>query len=258
MTMIYSDDIIPGAAPAAGTPPTDTATPPRSTTAGEQHDAIQRHLGRLGAADQKTMEGRQTDTAPTPETPPADQQQPQPGKGYTLAMPEGAEKWDQGAHQAFAAVAPQLGLSQGDSQKFVELYAAQTSSDWMRGAVTEESARRELRNDWGAKYEENLGYIDKAVKAKGEEFAAWLDASGEGNNPFVLRALAVIGRNPDAMNAAKARAQIEKTMNDKKHPYWRGDKLSVFEMSLLHHFATAKEATPAQTFATRLKQAFEQ
>src|SRR6266850_776689 len=218
MTMIYSDDIIPGAAPAAGTPPTDTATPPRSTTAGEQHDAIQRHLGRLGAADQKTMEGRQTDTAPTPETPPADQQQPQPG------------------------------LSQGDSQKFVELYAAQTSSDWMRGAVTEESARRELRNDWGAKYEENLGYIDKAVKAKGEEFAAWLDASGEGNNPFVLRALAVIGRNPDAMNAAKARAQIEKTMNDKKHPYWRGDKLSVFEMSLLHHFATAKEATPAQTF----------
>ena len=41
------------------------------------------------------------------------------------------------------------------------------------------------------------------------------------------------GRDPNFLDASKAQGKIDRVMNDPQHKYWKGDKQSVFEVSLL-------------------------
>ena len=59
-----------------------------------------------------------------------------------------------------------------------------------------------------------------------EAFTEWRDNSGAGDNPVVLQLLAVVGRNPDVADPAKAKARLNAIMADKGHAYWKGNRLA--------------------------------
>jgi len=262
--MEYSDDYIPGAA-APAQPPAPAAQPP-----------IEKLLGRLGAAGpapRRVDVPAYTDDEPEADTPgeqPAqlDPTPPAPGSTFALEAPARDDDWG-GDTQTFAAVAPTLGVNQDQAQKLLDLVAEQTpgiTSDMLDrdprdGTILgwkEDNVRAHLRGTWGAEYEQNLVAVDKAVKARGQAFADWLDATGAGNNPAVLQLLAAVGRNPDLMNPAKAGTFIDKTMNDRKHPYWQGNKQAVFEMRLAHQFAQEDTMSSADRLAQTMRHALGQ
>jgi hypothetical protein len=220
--------------------------------------------GRLGGAE--TVPEATEDGAGTEQ--PAQPLATKPTQGFALETPARDDDWTGDVH-AFGAVAPVLGLNQDQSQKLLDLVAEQTpsiTSDMLdrdprdRTIIgwKEDHVRAHLRGAWGAEYEANLHAVDKAVKARGQAFADWLDATGAGNNPAVLQLLAAVGRNPDLMNPAKARAFIDKTMNDRKHPYWQGNKQAVFEMRLAHQFAQEDTMSPADRLAQTMRRALGQ
>jgi hypothetical protein len=265
--MEYSDDHI--ASASAPTHNVPAATPPEPP--------IEKLLGRLGGAgpapgrdavpsytsvDDEPGEATPGEQA-TPPTP-----APVPASGFTLEAPARDDDWS-GDTQTFGVVAPTLGLKQDEAQRLLDLVAEQTpgiTSDMLdrdprdRTIIgwKEDHVRAHLRGAWGAEYEANLHAVDKAVKARGQAFADWLDATGAGNNPAVLQLLAAVGRNPDLMNPAKARAFIDKTMNDRKHPYWQGNKQAVFEMRLAHQFAQEDTMSPADRLAQTMRRALGQ
>src|SRR5207248_2804085 len=92
--------------------------------------------------------------------------------------------------------------------------------------------RQDLRQSWGAEYDANMNHVAAAVKRGGERLEAFLDDTGAGNNPAIIRTLAALGRDPNFLNPATAQSKIDRVMNDPTHKYWKGDKQSVFEMSL--------------------------
>jgi hypothetical protein len=277
----YVDDVVSAPSPEVDPDDPDSAADPALHAMGlrrvngrivsDPAAAGTQRRGRLGGAevvpDRSVADGATSDAPGEPASVAT-----KPSQGFTLETPARDDDWT-GDVQAFGAVAPGLGLNQEQAQQLLDLVAEQTPGitstmldrDPRDGAIVgwkEDHVRAHLRSVWGAEYEENLTAVHKAVAARGQGFADWLDASGAGNNPAVLQLLAAAGRNPELMNPAKARAFIQKTMSDAQSPsykkYWAGDKQTVFEMRLAHQFATDTTMSPAELLAQSMRRALSQ
>lgn len=63
-----------------------------------------------------------------------------------------------------------------------------------------------------------------------------------GDNPVVLELLAVVGRNPNVADPAKAKARLNAIMADKGHAHWKGNRLAVYELRLFHQLASPRNS----------------
>lgn len=143
---------------------------------------------------------------------------------------------------------------------------AQALLDWFVGTNSEQAqalaqqaqqeqatVRESLKKEWGEAYNKNLVAANMVLKefGQGEEFAKFLDESGFGDNPHVIKFFAKLGnqmfedqlkgaqsRGGPAITPAEAESKIQQIMGDTKHPYWDRNhpnhRAAVEEMSKLH------------------------
>lgn len=120
-----------------------------------------------------------------------------------FTMPEGGEV-DEALLGEFSAVAKELGLTQAQAQKLVDLQAksaiAETSArtDQLTQALEAQKTRwvDEIKNDpelGGAKFDATITTAVKAMSFFGDDFRVLLNESGIGNNPGLIRGLHKIG-----------------------------------------------------------------
>lgn len=118
-----------------------------------------------------------------------------------FSVPEGVklEGDDLKAVQDFAK---DLGLTQEQAQKLVTRdFERQAAADQARAEAAEatrsewEAAAKADKDYGGDKFEENLGIARKALDAFGDdELKAFLDLSGRGSHPAVIRAFIKVGK----------------------------------------------------------------
>lgn len=125
---------------------------------------------------------------------------PDDPKGYEFAkpekLPEGME-YSEEVDKTFATKAHELGLNKRQASALREwqldyLSQAQTKQA-EESAAAQEAAAAQLKSEWGRAYEPKLAAANKAVKEYGgAEFAAFLDQSGLGDHPALVKAFATI------------------------------------------------------------------
>lgn len=171
--------------------------------------------------------------------------------GYEIARPESAA--------AFAGDEETLGAQEASFKEAMHAAGAppaavQAAVDWyythaadgmtaLAAADTEalESARTELRRDWGGDFERNVEYARRALAAfGGDELVGTLGAAGLDTHPAVARAFArigrqmgeddMIGRLPAGGSGPGLDRRIEELLAEPD--YWQNDKVQ-FEMRTL-------------------------
>src|SRR5262249_33118511 len=141
------------------------------------------------------------------------------------------ERYQKAFHEA--------GLSPKQAARLVKEYqselgsiAPQSIEDAIKAVAVGDEGKN---NGWGDRTEANIG-IAKAVLAKFDkdgEFTAWLDSTGLGSHPQMLRLFHKIGqqfgedvtpgtttRSSGAPDKSAAQSELATIMNDRKHPYW--------------------------------------
>ena len=142
-------------------------------------------------------EGQTEEAAKAPEVP----------ETYEFKLPDGIDL-DQEAVEQFTPLAKELGLSQDNAQKMVDLYAAQvqklhqaqleswkqTQQDWM----AEVKADKEIG---GPAFELSVHHGKQSIAkyfpdpAEAQAFRDLLNATGMGNNPLMVKLLARVGKS---------------------------------------------------------------
>lgn len=122
---------------------------------------------------------------------------------YEWALPEGFEgELDQAAVEAFEPLARELGLTQEQANKMVELHAQSLmrANEAAREQIASQMQQwnESLRTDpdfGGAKFNENVAVAQKAVQAFGSpELTQVLNETGLGNHPALVKAFHQIGK----------------------------------------------------------------
>ena len=170
-----------------------------------------------------------------------EQVQPPHGEGHQLEVPirNSREDWTTEV-TSFGQVTHAGGVSAEVSQHIVDFVNDETPKNSpMLGGDGNWSTDRvisDLRQEWGAQFSENLALAHKAATSD-PRLAAYLDRTGAGNSPTVLRLLAEYGKDPHLFNPATAQAKADKILNDMSHPYWNGSKSARFLVSFLFKIA---------------------
>lgn len=132
---------------------------------------------------------------------------------YEFKAPEGV-KLDPAQLEAFTPIAKELGLSNEQAQRLVDLNTANVQA----ARTAQESAWKAVNKTWreetradkdigGAKYDENIGVASKAIDKFGTpELRKALDESGMGNHPAVVKFFVNVGRqlSEDTMASGNA------------------------------------------------------
>jgi hypothetical protein len=168
------------------------------------------------------------------------------GEGYPLTFPDGLPSTlvteDATAMLSeFGVLAKSVGVSQTEANQFVRLYTeVATSEAHAVDAGNPDSVRGWLRERWGGEFDARLNKVHATVHKLGPKFSAWLNATGLGNDPAVLVALAEYGAGTSKLPKAEAQRQLDTIMGDPKHPYWHGSKSAVDRVRLLSEAAYAE------------------
>lgn len=125
---------------------------------------------------------------------------PETHEGYSLTrpgLPEGVS-WDEAFEKAALPVAHSLGLTPQQLQGLAEFYAghqAQSHQASSRSRHDEQTMSIDaLKSDWGAGYDTKVAQAARAARYfGGETLISFLNDSGAGNNPDLVRAFAKIG-----------------------------------------------------------------
>lgn len=140
-------------------------------------------------------------TTTTEQTPPAEKPAEAPEKvvpeSYDLKMPEGVSL-DEAAAKEFTDIAKEAGLSAEQAQKFADVGAKmaqrQAEQHAMLVASWADSAQAD-KEFGGDKFSENLAVAKTALdKFASPELKAFLDTTGFGNHPELIRAFYRAGK----------------------------------------------------------------
>jgi len=119
---------------------------------------------------------------------------------------------------------------------------------------TMEDSEKALKEEWGPSADVNFAYVENFSKAIFSEASMKkLTLSGLANDPDIARDLSRAGRKflaedetifgDGAITQESAQGQIDKILNDPKHPYHQGDKDALTKMARL--FAILHPKRPA-------------
>jgi hypothetical protein len=192
------------------------------------------------AVDALVKKDKETPEDEKPTTDPAKQ-------GYDLTIPEvGADK-QQVLNDTVADVSQlgaEAGIDPGELQQLVNV-ATDFALDEPEGIDYSniDECVNVLRGIWGEDYDKRVAVVNEQVKQWGPEVEHYLNATGIGNSPGVVRAIyehATRGK----MTGAKAIEAIAKIQGDPKHAYWKGDKKAIAEMRMLQEVSNKHAAKP--------------
>jgi hypothetical protein len=147
-----------------------------------------------------------------------------------------AEAWaltpgedDARARDAFTVEAERLGLNPDQARQLIGWWDALPATDAPMG---EGAARTlaELRHEWGARFEDRLTRAKIAVRQLGgAEMIQWLEETGLGDDPRMVRHFEQLGGRLDAVRTGSqqparspeaAKWRIREIMADPKHAYY--------------------------------------
>ena len=200
-----------------------------------------------GYVEAQALIGRKGVVVPTDKDPPevhaayrAALGVPEKADGYTIKPPEGLppEAWSEESSKTFSGWAHELGLTPAQAQGLAERYAKLTG-----GALQQQDSQKAeakaateavLRQEWGAAFGAKLAAADTALRTiGGEELAKYMQDSGLGNHPAMVRAWAKIGESigedrPNGMGSGRtavmtpteAKSERLRIMGDAQGPYW--------------------------------------
>jgi hypothetical protein len=176
---------------------------------------------------------------------------PDSPEDYLVEFPELPEGnyWDKQAQTGFLAAAHNAGLNDGQVKEILGWYGEwQKDTNLDAGRVMGEVAEG-LKKEWGPMYDENIARTQRAVQEiGGVELQNVLDSTGIGNNPTLIRAFNRVGKMlqedgiiPDNITeigtSSQATEKIAGILNDKEHPYHKGDQRAVDEVNKLYEIA---------------------
>lgn len=130
----------------------------------------------------------------TPETKPEvkEPEKPSVPEKYQFDLPEGSELTPM--LEAFTPTFKELGLTQEAAGKLLGVYQQQLEAAQER-QLKQWAEQAKADKEIGAKFDENIGIAQKAVaRFFTPEFKAFLDSTGLGNHPDMIRGLLAIGR----------------------------------------------------------------
>lgn len=120
--------------------------------------------------------------------------------GYKVPekLPDGV-KVDEQAVKGFFSEAHRLGLTSQQAAALVR-WQAENHTQQASAAAAEQGIRAEkvvadLRREWGSAFDQNIGLAREAVKRfGGDEALAYLNTSGMGNDPTLIRLMSKVGK----------------------------------------------------------------
>ena len=167
-------------------------------------------------------------------------------------LPDGVQ-WDEATLKEGQALFHSLGLNQTQAQKAAEAWVSKLGAVANAGKVTEAQGMAQLKESVKGDEKKLTALVEDcrfAVAELGDaEFVGFLDSTGAGNHPAVVRFLAKIGAqlredsapggNPPAGGPSQdeARMEIAKIRNDKANPYHKGDPAAIAAMDKLYQRA---------------------
>lgn len=162
------------------------------------------------------------------------------GYGIEVKVPEGLP-WDKAAEGRFVSKAHELGLTKAQVQGVLDHYLgdvqAAVTAQAQAKAATAESAYGEMQKEWGGLTDRNVALVQRVVKEfGGDEFAGYLDESGLGNDPRLMRFVHKVGgmllednliQGGTTLGITKldAKAELDKIMTSPE--YMKGDKATI-------------------------------
>jgi hypothetical protein len=121
---------------------------------------------------------------------------PDAPNGYTFKRPQLAAVlgWNEKAEQDFAAAAHKSGYTPAQAQAAVDFYGSMLQAQHDADRQIEKQAGLDLRNEWGANYEANLGVANRALSQYGgNDLIEFLHTSKLGADPRMVKAWAKVG-----------------------------------------------------------------
>jgi len=156
----------------------------------------------------------------------------------------------------FGTHAHGLGLSQQQFDGILKYYEGMLDKD-VGNLPSDENAEKILKGEWKEKYDSEMSSARKALAFYGKNgFGDWIDKSGFGNMPEVIRFMAEVGKSlkesdvpPTNMGsnagAEGAKAKIAAIYSDPKHAYNDANHVdhrkAVEEMSTLYNESHGSE-----------------
>lgn len=143
---------------------------------------------------------------------------PESPDGYEFEAGEG-EELDEELTGWFRQAAHEAGLSAAQAQKLFEKWNESNSPEARaeKLAAEREQVLTTLRKEWGREFDGNLNYAFKAIEAFGTpELREYLDESGMGNDPRMIRAFSTIGKKmlDDSFVSGEGGAEREQSEDD--------------------------------------------
>ena len=182
-----------------------------------------------------------------------------------LGRPEAPDKYDVKVNpdvqrfipesdlKTFKEAAHKMGLSGKQAQSVIEYYQGVLGANLQGLKEQGRATESKLKEEWGGAYDRNVGLAARAViESGGKDLLKFLDESGLGNHPGLIKAFARMGQIladegymsgeiEGASGPAEAKEQISAIFNDKNHAYWNADhaehKEAVKRMAALHQQA---------------------
>lgn len=138
--------------------------------------------------------------------------------GYELDT--GDNEPDEDMLSWFKQAAHKASLSPQQAQKVMEEWNASLTPEaqQQRLAKQRENVENQLRQEWGGDFDENIRMAHKAMDTfAGEEFSSYLEETGAGNDPRMVKTFAEIGRRMtgDSFVSGSAGGEQQETENDK-------------------------------------------
>lgn len=184
---------------------------------------------------------------------------PEKPEGYGIKKPDNLPsglEWNDDLEKGFRIFAHKNGLSDRQAQSLVgywtEIMTKQAEAFWTEAkglaALETEFKDEKVRTDV-------LSSAQRAIKELADkDFIEFLEQTGAGNHPSVLKFLAKINKFfdedtlPDnftpgstGVGVNEANAEIARIRNDKSHPYHKGDAEAVAYMSKLYEAAKGRK-----------------
>ena len=165
--------------------------------------------------------------------------------GYELPVPDEAKELvDDSVAEVFRKAAYEAGLSKSQAAKLWEAVVEHNTGEAnaIEQALDElrESGEKALRAEWGPAYEQHVELAAKAVmELGGEELVKFLDETGLGNSPELVKAFAKVGKmladdslapgvspgrwgmTPEAARRELAELREDPAFDDPNHPKHR-------------------------------------
>ena len=138
---------------------------------------------------------------------------PENPDGYEVKVPEGLPEnlRDEQIENAMKKIAYDNGVSKQAFEKIVQGYYEKFATDLRVGR---ENAEKTLREELGAKYDEELTVAKRFCDTCSDEFKQLLDETGLGNNPIVIKEFIAKGKQTMSDTLIKGSAE-----GDKKDDY---------------------------------------